>query len=148
MLVFGPFMHGLEFDYIFNLTSSKEGLYRINLIPPFGDQLYSKDFDMLYANYLLQNDNAFLELMEKIVYPLYNGKSVYITVSSCLDEFDYISESLQKFIQARYGIVSNNINDIEDLNYLQESNFSIDGLYNLDIDKERFSVMCYNLNNQ
>lgn len=146
MLVFGPYsctkkMYDLNQSTIFfNLTSLKEGFERLNLIPPSIQNMYlnDKNFDLLYANYILQNDAVFYEMM-KIVYSIYSGNTVYILTSTDLQECDFVAESLQKFIQSRYGIISNNVNSEEDLDFLSECNFSMNGLYNLDIDKERFA---------
>ena len=50
-----------------------------------------------------------------------------------------VAESLLKFIQQRYGYNGYIINEASDVEFLNEGSFTIQGLYNLDIDKERYS---------
>lgn len=124
---------------VFNLSSLREGYKRVDLFPPFLKEYSDKEFDMNYANYILNTEKIFFEFMKKIIMPLYyDNKSVYILISKG-NVFDELTESLQKFIQQRYGLISNNINDAEDYEYLEDADFSILGLYNLDIDKEKYS---------
>lgn len=145
ILVFGPYdCVGKMIDtysdtIVLNLTSLKEGYDRLNLIPPFDNSIFmdNKLFDMEYAKYLLNNEYAFCELMN-VIYSLYNERPVYIMVSVDMYSCDYIAESLQKFISARYGIISNNVSELDDIDYIQDSRFSFDGLHNLDDDKKRY----------
>lgn len=123
---------------IYNLSSYTEQYERIHLLPSDDIGKYYNDektFDLLYANSILQDDFYFMELM-KIMIPIYEGKDVLLLIS---ERFENITESLMKFISGRYGIISYIVNEAEDLEYLNESNFTINGLYNLDIDKNRFS---------
>ena len=87
----------------------------------------------------MANDFTFMELM-KIIIPIYEGKDVYIVVSRS-PYFDMITESLTKFIQVRYSIISQYVYDFDDLDFIDMdlSFTNIQGLYNLDVDKERFS---------
>jgi len=138
-----PYFSALKMndDYIFlNLNSLLEGIPRLNLtvdkenIPRYD----SKDFDMMYYTYIMNNKLAFMELM-KVIIPIYEGKNVIIFVNSNIEN-NTISESLQKLIQQRYGLISYNISDPDDFNsIIDKSGFSIQGLYNLDIDKDRYS---------
>ena len=58
------------------------------------------------------------------------------------DIFDNMVESIIKIIQQRYGYNSAIINDPEDIYYLnQDESFSLAGLPNLDMDKERYSML-------
>lgn len=128
--------------HILNLSSYKEGIEKLNLLPPTNGTLPFKDekeFDIAYANYIMSNDFTFMELM-KIIIPIYEGKDVYIVVSRS-PYFDMITESLTKFIQVRYSIISQYIYDFNDLEFIDMdlSFANIQGLYNLDVDKERFS---------
>lgn len=124
---------------IFNLSSLLEGFERVNILPPFKLDRYDRDFDIMYANYLLENDNVFYEFM-KIPMALYYGLDVILLVDR-QDLYEYVNESLMKFIQQRYGIVTNIVNNKEDWGYVQESGFSLQGLYNVDQDKERFTYI-------
>lgn len=141
MLIFGDYDCLVPRDnmVVLNLNSFLEGYERLNLLPPFGLEYGDKDFDMKYAEYILTNDNVFMELM-KVIISLYAGKDVYI-LSAKNNIYEFIAESLQKFIQQRYGYLSNILNDMEDWEYVEESSFNIYGVYNLDIDKERFSYI-------
>lgn len=128
--------------HILNLSSYKEGIEKLNLLPPTNGTLPFKDekeFDIAYANYIMSNDFTFMELM-KIIIPIYEGKDVYIVVSRS-PYFDMITESLTKFIQVRYSIISQYVYDFDDLDFIDMdlSFTNIQGLYNLDVDKERFS---------
>lgn len=128
--------------HILNLSSYKEGIEKLNLLPPTNGTLPFKDekeFDIAYANYIMANDFTFMELM-KIIIPIYEGKDVYIVVSRS-PYFDMITESLTKFIQVRYSIISQYVYDFNDLEFIDMdlSFANIQGLYNLDVDKERFS---------
>jgi hypothetical protein len=133
--------HHINGLVMFNLSSLREGYERLNLLPPTTqDYNYydEKNFDLQYANHILTNESLFLELM-KIIYALYEGKDVYILVTR--DEFfDMVTESLIKFIQQRYGYISSVLNEPSDIDYVdREASFSIQGVFNLDQDKERLS---------
>lgn len=121
---------------IFNFTSMVEGLDRLNIIPPPIERADDYTFDMYYANWLVNDPNGFDSLV-RLIYLLYLGYDVYL----CASEYYYtenINESLLKFIQARYGYIGNVIHTMEDLNYVKEGEFSLGGLANLDMDKERY----------
>lgn len=148
MIIFGEYdkLIPRENLLVYNLTSYIEGFERIDILPPFDIPYIDRNFDICYFNYIFNNDNIFTEFM-KIIMALYYGFDVYILVSK--DEgqmYDSISESIQKIIQQRYGILSNEINDIEDWDYLEESEFTIQGLYNLDCDKQRYSLLTFDPN--
>lgn len=125
---------------VYNLFSLKEGLDNLNLIPSVRMDYNSKEFDRLYAQNIISNDDTFIELM-RIVYPLYEGKNVYL-VTTLNDLFDGLTESILKLIQDRYGYNYSIINSYEDIQYLDDdSDFSLNGLFNLDHDKERMSYI-------
>ena len=125
---------------VYNLFSLKEGLDNLNLIPSIRMDYNSKEFDRLYAQNIISNDDTFIELM-RIVYPLYEGKNVYL-VTTLNDLFDGLTESILKLIQDRYGYNYSIINSYEDIQYLDDdSDFSLNGLFNLDHDKERMSYI-------
>lgn len=142
MILFGttnvlPYVSNEKF-LIYNLSSYTELYERIYLLPQDDMSEYFNDektFDLLYADYILRDDFTFMELM-KIMIPIYEGKDVLLLIS---EQFENITESLMKFINGRYGIIPYIVNEEEDLEFLSESNFTINGLYNLDIDKNRFS---------
>ena len=126
---------------IYNYSSLKEGLYRLNLMPPMFDWsgCTEHDFDVWYANWLLTDPAAFYDLM-RVMYDIYSGIDVYLCVSD-VPELQWINESFMKFLQQRYGINCFIINEPEDFLYAKDygSGFSIEGLGNFDIDKERMA---------
>ena len=76
---------------IVNFSSLSMTYDNLNLIPAQNEILgYTdeKSFDILYANWIMNNDDKFLALM-KIVYPLYQGMNVIVLVNwfSGLDNY-------------------------------------------------------------
>ena len=139
MITFGTIegLYGIDLKntIIFNLSSYMEGYSRLNILPTFICKPGTEQvFDNMYANYILGNDNIFYEFM-RVMSAVYNGNDIYLLVS---DSFDYVTESLQKFILARYGIVCNNIRCFEDWENVESSSFNITGVYNIDQDMERY----------
>lgn len=95
------------------------------------------NFDFFYMDYILRYDFPFMDLMN-IIYPLYESKSVGVIYNPSANMYLEQLEALIKIIQTRYGIVSSRMMDIVDLEYPIDTDFSIQGLYNLDMDKARF----------
>ena len=122
---------------VFNLSSLLEGFERVNILPTFKLDRYDRDFDIIYADYIISNDNVFYEFM-KIIMAIYYGLDVVILVDR-MELHEYVNESLMKFIQQRYGIITNNINEMSDWENVEECDFSLQGLFNMDQDKERFT---------
>lgn len=123
-------------EYLYNLTPSSSNIAISNM--QLNDE---REFDIKYANYLMANDKAFIDIM-KIVYNLYLGYDVFC-ISDIGDEFNELFvESILKFIQQKYGFDGQIIGSLEDFLYTQDSTFTLQGLYNLDIDKERFTILC------
>ena len=124
---------------IYNLSSPIEGFNRLDLfIQPSKLFSYdSKDFDIKYYNFIM--NVKFMELM-KVMMDLYYGKDVIILISDNIDN-NIVSESLQKVIQQRYGLLSYVLYEPDDFASISidKSEFSIQGLYNLDQDKERYT---------
>lgn len=149
MLMYGPSSctnirfagEGVEF----NLTSFKEGMTRLAYLMPRIDQVVDDyDFDVAYANYIMSNDQVFVEFFQ-IIFNLYLGKDVFIAVDLEADWAETLLESLLKFIQERYGYAAVKIESEEDYMFARR-NFICDfnpefGLYNLDIDKDRFFAL-------
>lgn len=122
---------------VFNFSSLSEGFITLDLLPRQRFDIDdSQEFDIAFANYIM-NDNYRFDQFFQIIFPLYCGENVFVLTSSN-EFFDILNESLFKLIQQRYNFISNPINSKEDIEYLREGSFSITGLYNLDIDKERF----------
>ena len=130
--------------YIINLSSPLEGVQRINIMPPYYLKFNINDtnnFDIQYLDYIFSNDTIFYEFMDKLIIPIYLGWNVYVINSNSDEIFDYISESIQKILQQRYGLLVNNVSEYEDYDYIEETSFSLQGVYNLQIDKERYSML-------
>lgn len=130
---------------ILNLSSMSEDFERVAIIPPLNINVQESDrFDSEYFNYIFSNDTIFLEFM-KIIMALYYGYDVYIIVTQ-EPSYDYITESLAKLIQCRYGYNSYIVNDPEDIlmigtDIIPEGEFSLPGLAMLDADKERYTYI-------
>jgi hypothetical protein len=123
---------------ILNLSSLVEGYERVHLVPSISARYNDdKQFDIDYANYIFSNDFAFTEFM-KIVYQLYMGLDVFLLVSRNENTHDIITESLCKLIQQRYGYNYQLLNNKDDIDYYDDSNFNIYGIQTFDIDKERY----------
>ena len=141
MLIVGPYwcLNQLDetFD-IYNYSGMVEGIQYLQLFPPFGyDEVYSKEFDIAYMNYIIENDVTFHQFFQ-VIESLYQGRNVYILVSSD-EQLKPVEESFIKIIQQRYGYNYQWINDIEDINIYDESSFSLEGLRILEeIDLPRY----------
>lgn len=154
MLMFGldrPDVLNIPFSgtgVMFNLTSMREGFNTLkSLVPPNElGRFTDREFDIAYANYIMNNDFVFCEFFQ-IIYNLYIGNNVFI-IASDSDWSENILESLLKLIQQRYGYNAVKIDSDDDYIYA-ENNMSFNfapgyGLYNLDQDKERFSYIVEN----
>lgn len=144
MIVLGPVncIQYLGGDFvIFNYSSPIEGLDKLNLMPPMFDWSSELDFDIWYANWLLADPIAFRDLM-RLMYVIYNGMNVFLC-ASIIDALEPVNESFVKFIQQRYGINCFVINDPTDLECVHDygAGFTIEGIANFDIDKERASLI-------
>ena len=136
----------LEKFVILNLSSLAEGFQRVHLVPSVSARYNDdKEFDMAYANYIFSNNQVFMEFM-KIIYPLYMGQDVFLLVSRNEDTHDIITESLCKLIQQRYGYNYQLINTKNDIDYYDDSNFSLYGIQTFDMDKERMTYIAVEQN--
>ena len=129
---------------VYNITSMKEGLYRLNLVPPNSmGHMIDKDFDIAYANYIMSNDAIFYDFF-KIIFDLYLNHDVLLLYSD--DQWsENMAESLNKLIQQRYGYNCVRINSFDDYVYARmniEDGFNPEyGILNLDQDKDRFAYI-------
>ena len=138
----------LEKFVILNLSSLAEGFQRVHLVPSISARYNDdKEFDIAYANYIFSNDQVFMEFM-KIVFPLYDGFDVFLLVSRNEDTHDIITESLCKLIQQIYGYNYQLINTKDDIDYYDDSNFSLYGIQTFDVDKERMTYLAVKQNPQ
>lgn len=133
---------------VFNLTSYREDIPKLDLLLPPREigHFIDRDFDIAYMNYILGNDRVFYQFFGSIIMNLYLGFDVYLAISD-EDWSINLVESLLKLIQQRYGYNALRINDVNDYNAAIESGnftsrFDIDyGLANLDLDKNRYSLL-------
>lgn len=124
---------------VLNFSSTCEEFPVVDILPRQRFNLDdSQQFDIAFANYILSNDYRFRQFFN-IIWGLYSGENVFILVSHS-EFYDMLNESLIKLIQQRYGYITNDIRDQDDVDYLVEGSFSIQGLYNLDQDKNRYFV--------
>lgn len=134
---------------IFNLSAPIDGdnIVKLNeLIPPldiiqrsqYDDE---KIFDLLYADYILNNDLVFAQMFN-IVYKLYEGEDVCVLISEENHLCCTITDSLLKFIQQRYGWNGNIVRTGGDYEVAEDGDFTLNGIKTFDEDKERWvSIM-------
>lgn len=147
MIVFGNYLSLLSvFDFnrndidIYNINSPLP--YGVNIsciIPletPYGLYPESYEYDMFYAEYLATNGVAFGALMN-IMYSDYIGKTVLVLIDTSSWSRMYI-DVLMKYINDRYGVIVNIIQDPDDIIVYRDTEFSIMGRKQFEIDKECF----------
>jgi hypothetical protein len=101
-------------------------------------------FDIEYHNYIINNQNPFMEFMS-IIIPAYTSPDTLVQVMIRASNFrDVITESLLKLIQQRYGYNACIVNELDDFIYTIESDFSIPGLFALDQDLQRWRSVMHN----
>ena len=147
MLMYGNYIAARKALYInnikfYNFTSLNEDFnIRLQLLPPNSLGCNSEyDFDVKYAQWILNNNQNFVEFM-KIIMDIYNNFHIFIVISE--DNWSTILvESLMKLIQQRYGLSSLYVNDEEDILFGEECEFDTSyGIANLDIDKQRYTEL-------
>jgi hypothetical protein len=127
---------------VLNFTSLLEGIPRIGIVPPTVDPNTPEfNYDLFYANWLLGSPEAFNALMSLMML-VYNGYDVFLCCGS-MDIVGFLNESFMKFMQQRYGINCYWVNEPSDFDFCTDSGavFSIEGLGNFDVDKERLTMM-------
>jgi len=133
--------------HVVSIYSFREGFSRFelntDLTLAMADDLV---FDSKLAEFILNDNSTFLDFMS-IIFPLYNGENVYMILNRDSEYFMNIAESIVKLIQQRYGYNHAVINEFNDYNYVEsDTGFSLQGLYNFDIDRERYinGMLIYN----
>lgn len=132
---------------VLNFCSLNEKYPRLKLLPPIDFRTCTSgnpesaeyEFDMQYAQWLLSDNNAFIDLMQ-IVYSIYQGYDVFLLITDDIIMEQY-TQSLLKFIQQRYGYNGFYIKSMEDLFNAEDQPITGVGLMNLLDDKERLSLM-------
>ena len=106
------------------------------IIPEF---VQSIDFDIQYASAVINNPNLFCKLL-MILSATYEGSIAIVMVQR--DPYrDAIMESIIKFTQQRYGIISWIVEDPEDLFCVHETPFTPNGLMILIEDLKKFDEL-------
>ena len=130
---------------IYNVSSMREGHENLQiLIPPnVIGKTFDREFDINYYNYIMQNNQVFMEFF-RIIQDLYLNKNVYLMFGD--DEWsENLCQSLLKIIQQRYGYNGYYIDNMNDYLYASmndTSDFNKEyGIYNLDQDKMRYSYL-------
>lgn len=141
---------GIRQVVAFNLSSYFNDYPTLNLLVP-SPQFISEDllngdcttpeFDMSYHNFILNNDEAFLQFMN-IMIPVFSNPDVLVQILINVSNFrDVITESLIKFIQQRYGYNSYLVYNLDDFVCVEESDMSVPGLFAMDQDLQRWQMM-------
>lgn len=139
-------MKGIRQVIKFNLSSyfSEDNITNLDKLIPIGaipDDVVTgnstgPEFDELYANYIMKDQNAFFQFMNIIFYE-YVDPSVLVQILINTEGIrEAISESLMKLIQQRYGMSAFYVFTPEDFLYVNipEVGVSIPGLFALDND--------------
>lgn len=106
------------------------------IIPEF---VQSIDFDIQYASAVINDPNLFCKLL-MILSATYEGSIAIVMVQR--DPYrDAIMESIIKFTQQRYGIISWIVEDPEDLFCVHETPFTPNGLMILIEDLKKFDEL-------
>ena len=127
---------------VYNFMTTMEGLQSINLIPPpiEWEDSASYSFDMYYAGWLLNDPDAFRNLM-LVMYDYYSAYNVYLAANLSL--IGNIAASFVKFVQQRYGVNCYMINTLEYMMYAVDTGagFSMEGIGNFDLDKDKLATI-------
>lgn len=122
---------------VYNFSSIKEHFgERLQLLPVTQLNVYDKEFDQFYMNFIMNNDLYFITFMN-VVYNLYRGINVFIAISNG-DVYEALAESLTKIFQCRYGYIAQYLHEPEDFDENDDSEFSSIGIRHFDEDRERF----------
>lgn len=141
-------MKGIRQVVTYNLSSYYSDVPTLNRLIPsveyISEDIMMEDiscfptFDIEYGKYIIQNTDAFIQLMNIMVYA-FTSPDTLVQILIGRSEFrDAITESLVKLIQQRYGYNICIVNEIEDFLYTEESDFSIPGLFTIDQDLARW----------
>ena len=133
---------------ILNVSSMNERYPRLHLLPPIdfrcippsNPEMAEYEFDLRYAEWLLSNEDAFIDLMQ-IVFPLYQGFDIFMLITEADPVLISYNESLFKFIQQRYGYNTVIVRSIEDL--FNAEDYQPEGIHvsNLLNDKDRLTYI-------
>ena len=132
----------------YNTMSNFNALSNLNNTNVLINCIDDYDRHVTYFNYIFNHTPAFIELMT-IMYDVYCGKDVLILINN---DYNFpicniMNDLLFTIIMDRYGIRIPTINMPDDIYYCdEEQNFSPLGIYNIDIDKDRYIYLLYSNN--
>ena len=122
-----------------NITGliTKIQIFNTTQLPP-NEFIYSPQFDSIYANNVLQNNELFYDFIKIMI----NALEYNVVILVAHDPYrDAITESIIKLIQVRYGYNCWEVEDYDDLELLKESYFTPTGLLTLDQDSARYDML-------
>lgn len=131
----------------FNLNSLYAYIPSLDLLNPSIANLpedmtnTTPEFDIMYHKYIFENDAVFNQFMSIVVPANVNPECLVQVLVKFSEYRDIITESLIKLIQQRYGYNSYIISDAEDFLYVEESDFSIPGLFLFEQDRTRWFML-------
>ena len=143
-----PFVRGgmEEQTKIYNLASYIEGFERTPQLDPLSycfpivvTDENEQQFDSFCANLWRTNPTANRTLV-RIMIDVYNGMDVILLFTEKVTFAVHLVESLSKYIQELYGIIVNRINTVDDIPYIKESVFSIEGVQLLDLELNSYRM--------
>lgn len=125
-------------NVIFNISSLYNMGLKVDLAPP-PVHMEERQYDQMYAQWILGNNDKFINFFQ-MIYNYYLGFNVFILVGTDIyGARERMTESLMKLIQQRYSIIPRYIATFDDVpDYYEDDFIYVDGLFNLDNDKERY----------
>ena len=139
-----------ETTTVYNINANTTDFTPLNLMPP--QEILSKIrnseiFDQEYTNYIMLNDNVFVQFM-CIMMSLAFGKDVILLVYKEESTFDPIVEVILKLIQQRYGYNYALLDDLSYLDEIQQVSFTTEGLVHYQQDFNRYWSIVERVNPQ
>lgn len=100
------------------------------------------NFDIMYYDQILMNENNMFEFFHKISNYIYMGTTIILIINPG-DLYETLTESLFKFIESRYGYNGCVlINTIDDYFMCREDRYTVAGREVLDKDIQKYTEMC------
>lgn len=142
-LLYGTHRHIKPEFTVYNFSGLVEGFPDAGILPRGLDPnivagFEEREFDMWYANQLLNEHTMFMNMIH-LIYTLQQANTLYLIIGD--DWWSYtLIESFLKFLQARYGITGTLVQSDEDIEFAGETDFNPHyGIRNYDIDYMKYS---------
>lgn len=137
-LLYGSFEYRSDDFFVLNFSGLTENYPHLGLLPCDTLGAFDEyDFDMRYADFILNDNTRFMSMMHLII-----SLQAYPTVYLIINEDDWsmmLIESFLKLLQARYGIVGTYVQSPEDIQYAAETDINqYYGIRNYDVDYYRY----------